>query len=449
METVTFAVVERDVKRSEILKLVIAGKLTLVAAAQVLGVSYRQAKRLKARAAGGLAALRHGNRGRQPVNRHPEEVRQRVLELSQQYYSGCNDSHFTELLASERGIVVNREMVRRWRRAAGIKPKQRRRAPKHHGRRPRREMAGMMMLWDGSPHRWFGPDEPPCCLMAAVDDATGDLLAAFFAPAESSWAYLKLLGQVIRRHGIPASVYQDKHGALKRNDAHWSLEEELAGEQAPTQVGAALKALQIEAIFAHSPQAKGRVERLFGTLQDRLVATLGLEGIREMAAANDYLERYGIAAHNARFAQPAAQPGAAWRRPACSLDLERLLSLRYQATVGNDNAVRLDGMIIDIPAGPQGRGYAKARVEVCQLLDGSWRVYFQDHLIATAPATEIAELIRTRRRRKGVRAVHDTAWIFQASAPSALAAGSTRASRATPSVRRAGPGGAIGATKIA
>jgi transposase len=447
METKTFTVDERDMKRDRILRQVLQGALTLAAAAQVLGVSYRQAKRLKARAAGGQAALAHGNRGRAPANRHPEALREQVLRLSAERYANVNDSHFTQLLAQREGIAVNRETVRRWRRAAGIKPKQRRRPAKHHCRRPRKPLAGLMMLWDGSPHHWFGPERPPCCLMAAVEDATGELLAAFFAPAESSWAYLKLLEQVIARHGIPASVYQDKHGALKRNDAHWSLEEELAGEQAPTQVGAALQALQIEAIFALSPQAKGRVERLFRTLQDRLVALLALEGISEIAAANGYLQTHAIADYNAQFAKPAAEAGVAWRQPSRSLDLARLLSLRYTATVGNDNAIRLDGLIIDIPPGPKGRGYAKAKVEICQLLDGSWRVYCQEQLIATAPATEIAELIRTHRRRKGVRAAYDTAWVFQASAPAALAQGATPAQSAT--LRRAGPGRAIGATKIA
>jgi transposase-like protein len=447
METASFAVSEWDMKRYEILKQVMAGRLTLMAAAAALGVSYRQAKRLKARAAEGAKAMGHGNRGRAPANRHSEEVRLRVLALSAERYAEFNDSHFTQMLASREHLVVNRETVRQWRRAAGIRPKQRRRPPKHHQRRPRKSLAGLMMLWDGSPHHWFGPSQPPCCLMAAIDDATSELLAAFFAPVESSWAYLTLLSQVIARHGIPASVYQDKHGALKRNDAHWSLEEELAGEQTPTQVGGALKALQIEAIFAHSPQAKGRVERLFRTLQDRLVALLALEGIAAIAPANAYLQAGGIAAFNAEFATQPAQAGSAWRRPAQSLDLPRVLSLRYSATVGNDNAVRLDGMTIDIPPGPQGRGYPKAKVEVCQVLDGSWRVYYQDRCIATASATEIAELIRTHRRRTGGRATTDTAWVFAASAPNALAAASAPP-RPAP-LRRAGPGRAIGATRIA
>ena len=116
---------------------------------------------------------------------------------------------------------------------------------------------GLMMLWDGSPHRWFGPGMEACCAMAAMDDATGKILGLFFTEAECSWAYLELLRRVITSYGIPASVYQDRHSSLKRNDDFWSIEEELAGRQDPTQVGSALEALGIEPIFARTPQAKG------------------------------------------------------------------------------------------------------------------------------------------------------------------------------------------------
>lgn len=448
METEVFAVSRREMKRFELLKQVLAGKLSLAAASPALGVSYRQAKRLKAKAAQGPAALAHGSRGKPPCNRKPEGLRLKVLSLSQERYGDFNDTQFAEQLFEREGIAVSRETVRRWRRGAGIKPKCKRRAPKHHRRRPRKPAEGLMMLWDGSPHHWFGPDQPPCCLMAAIDDATGKLLSLRFVPHESSWAYLKLLEQVARDYGLPHSVYQDQHSALKRNDEHWTLEEELAGEREPTQVGSALRALEIEPVFALSPQAKGRVERLFRTLQDRLVAALRLEGISEIAAANAYVGNGFLADFNQRFAQAPQQPHSAWRKPPQPPDLERHLSLSYQATVGNDNAVRLDGLIIDVPPGPGKRGYAKARVQARQMLDGSWRVYYQDRLIASGPSTEIAELIRTRRRRTGVRAAHHPAWVNLASAP-ARPDPKARVTRKLPTIRRAGPGRAIKATRIA
>jgi len=452
MEHKGLYVSQRDIRRYELLRKVEDGKLTLCQVTEALGVSYRQAKRLKVKVAdSGLAGLVHGNRGRTPHNRPEEARRARVLELSKERYFDFNDSHFAELLEEQEGIALSRETVRTWRRAAGVEPKRRHHPPKHRKRRPRKEAEGLMMLWDGSPHYWFGKDYPACCLMAAIDDATSKVLGAFFCPAETSWAYLKLLEQVVVRWGVPASVYQDRHGTLKRNDDHWSLAEELEGKRAPTQVGAALEALSIQPIFAMSPQAKGRVERLFGTLQDRLAASLRLAGLTEIAAANDFLPGF-LEAHNTRFAEAAAQPEPVWGKAPKLAQRERLLSLCYPAKVSPDNAVRLDGLILDIPPGPGKRSYAKERVEVRQLLDGRWRVYHRERVIAEAPATEIAELVRTRRRRKGIPAAYDDLHVFLASKPSApelelldeLSAG-----RPPANLRRAGPGGTIGATRIA
>jgi hypothetical protein len=229
-----------------------------------------------------------------------------------------------------------------------------------------------------------------------------------------------------------------------------SLAEELAGRQAPTQVGAALEALSIQPIFALSPQAKGRVERLFRTFQDRLAVCLRLAGITALEPANAFLPGF-LQDHNRRFAKPPAHPEPLWRTPPKRSDRERLLSLCYPAKVGNDNAVRLDGMVFDLPPGPGRRSYAQEQVEVRQLLDGRWRIYQRERLLLEAPATEIAELIRTRRRRKGVPSAHDDAWVFAASKPSAperdrleeLSTG-----RPPANVRRAGPGHAIRATRL-
>jgi hypothetical protein len=191
----------------------------------------------------------------------------------------------------------------------------------------------------------------------------------------------------------------DRHGIFRRNDDHWSLQEQLAGEQTPTQVGQALRELGIEAIFALSPQAKGRVERLFNTLQDRLVQELKLAGITNMHEAIGFLNGAFKADFNARFAKPARESQPAWRPLPKAVDVDRICSFRYQATVGNDNAVRLGGIVLDIPPGPRHRGYGKTRVEVRHLLDGRWRVYCKDQLLLeTAPAL-VQGPLRTLRRR--------------------------------------------------
>jgi len=274
-----------------------------------------------------------------------------------------------------------------------------------------------MVLWDGSPHRWFGNDQQPCCLMAAIDDAKGTLCEAFFLPSECSYGYLKLLQAMVTTYGIPASIYQDKHSSLHRNDDHWSLEEQLKGEQDPTQVGASLKALGITPIFALTPQAKGRVERLFGVLQDRLIAEMELRGITDMDAGNRFLTEHFINDYSRRFAREPQTAHRAWRLVPKGLDIDRAISFHYQAVVGNDNTVRLGGMVIDIPQGPGQRGYAKAKVEVDQLLDGSWRVYYKDTLIAHSDPTPVQEPIRAKPRRKSkVKAACDEQWVYMASA---------------------------------
>jgi transposase len=419
-------------------------------------VCYRQAKRLKkAYESGGIQALAHGNKGRSPANKLDDELRQLVVELSRNDYADFNDTHFTEILCERKNVSVSRQTVRTIRRDEGIAPKRKRRAPKHHKRRLRKAAEGLMILWDGSPHRWFGREYDPCCLMAAIDDATSKVLALFFVEHECSAAYLGLLGRVVRRHGVPGCVYQDRHSSLKRNDDFWSIEEQLAGRQDPTQVGSALEALSIESIFAQTPQAKGRVERAFGTLQDRLVAMLALEQITDIEKANAYLEESFLDYYNELFAVPAEQAQSVWRKLPRGLDLDRVLSLRYEAIVANDNAIRFDGMVIDVSPGPNKRSYAGVRAELRQLLDGSWRVYHQDKLIACAPATKVVEPIRARHRRKGMRAAVDSQWIYWASAPKPQQAqpvqphSSSTARIATSTVRRAGPGAKIGATRIA
>ena len=388
---------QRELQRLRLIGLVEAGTITLKDASEKMGVSYRQGKRIfKSYKDHGESGLAHGNRGRPAFNRTSADVRLKVLEFSEKYRE-FNDSHFTEKLLEVEGISISRETVRRLRRTSGTPPKRKRRAPKHRSRRERMPQEGLMALWDGSPHRWFGPGEPPCCLMAAIDDASGKFVAGRFFPFEGSHGYLWLLDRMVRDNGIPAAIYQDRHGSLKRNDDHWSLEEELAGRQEPTQVGVALDALGIKPIFARSPQGKGRVERLFGTLQDRLGAELSLAGIKTIEAANTFLEMF-IVDFNRRFS--VSTTGKAWREVPEDIDIDRVISFRYAATVANDNTVKVGGTTIQIPPGPKGRSYAKAKVEVRRLLNGSWRVYYGDRFIAKLESTASDETIRAIPRKR-------------------------------------------------
>lgn len=391
----------KEERRVRVLEQVALGAISLKEGSGLLGVSYRHGKRVfKRYMSNGASGLAHLGRGKTSAKAVSASLRERVLSLKSGVYAAYNDTHFTEALAEREEISLSRETVRRILRVGGVAPKRSRKAPKHRKRRERRPVEGMMVQWDGSPHRWFGDDQPPCCLMAAVDDATGKLLGALFVQSESSESYLRLLAMVARRHGVPVSVYHDRHSSLVRNDPYWSVEEELAGSRYPTHVGRVLAELGIESITAGSPQAKGRVERWFGVLQDRLIAEMGLEGIKEMNMANNWLESRFIARHNARFSKPAPREGSAFRKIGAR-EIYNEIAFAYEAVVGLDNCIRLGGLMIDIPAGKGGSSYVKSRVSVFQHLDGKWSVWKDGEKIATHKATEVREPVRQWKKRGG------------------------------------------------
>ena len=190
------------------MKMAEVGKISLKEASEKIGVSYRQGKRIwRAIRDRGMKGLVHGNRGPPSHRRLEEPLRQKVLLLAKGTYAQFNDTHLSKFLAQEEGIVLSREMGRRIRRGAGMGPKRRRRAPRHRKRRDWRAQEGLRVIWDGGPHAWFGPKHPPCCLMAALDDATGKLLAARFFPFAGSAGYLWLLRRIITRYGVPNSIH--------------------------------------------------------------------------------------------------------------------------------------------------------------------------------------------------------------------------------------------------
>jgi transposase len=397
-ETVTMS--RKEVRRPGLVQLAVAGQITTAAGAHALALTPRQFRRLKARyRADGVRGLVHRLRGRPSPRVLEIEVRDRVLELIQTRYQDFNDCHCTEKLREVEGLAVGRETVRRLRRALGVPPKRRRRPPQHRTRRPRRLTMGSLVLVDGSEFDWLGTGTP-LFLLGAIDDATSTLLALHFRPAEDLHGYLTLLGQFAARYGLPVTLYGDRLGVFVRNDAHWSLEEELQGAQHPTHFGQVLQDLGIGYIAAHSPQAKGRVERLWETLQDRLVAELRLHQIRTVAAAEAFLPLY-LADHNRRMTQPPAEATPAWRRP--PRDLADRLSCRYTRRVAHDNTVRLSSRWVQIPRGPHGRSYAGNRVEVRECLDGRVLVDYQRRRLVTDPPPS-ADFVLVPRRVPRLRA---------------------------------------------
>lgn len=256
-----------------------------------------------------------------------------------------NDHHISDLLEGKK-LAVSPASVRRMRQERKLPPKRRRRGPKHRRRRDRKPRRGTMVLVDGSPYQWFDTTGPLWTMLGAIDDATSEILALTLRPTEDLHGYMTLMHELFTQHGVPGEMYGDRSGILIRNDDHWSLEEELAGRQDPTHFGRMLEGLGVRFIAATSPQAKGRIERLWATLQDRLAAELRLLGHTPLEAALAYLPLF-IAAHNARHACVAAETVSDFR-PA-PRDLDRVLACTYQRGVARDNTVRVAGRWVQVP----------------------------------------------------------------------------------------------------
>jgi transposase len=368
METITMTA--REQQRTRVLVRVVAGQLTMAEGATLLGLSERQLWRLRrALDDDGPAGLVHGNRGRPSPRRTAAEVRSRILAI-REVYGPVNDSHFRELLAEREGIVVSRECLRTTLRSAGVPSPRRRRAPAYRSRRPRMPAEGALLQLDGSRHDWLEGRGPWLTLVGAIDDATGLVVGAVFRDHEDAAGYLLVLRDVVTGYGIPGAIYRDGHSAFEVTSPR-RVDPDDPSPPDLTQVGRALVELDIASIAAGSAQAKGRIERLWGTCQDRLVVELRLAGIVDRDGANAFLPEF-IARHNARFTVPAVEPVAAWRPIPPEVALERVLVFKYRRKVAKDHTVRLGGQVLQLPRRATGAAnYAGKVVEVHEALDGS------------------------------------------------------------------------------
>lgn len=388
---------KKELKRSLVLNQLERGKISGRGAAEVLGLSLRHTRRiLAAYRKGGVAALAHGNRGMRPQHALDTALKGQVLELAKSKYAGCNHQHFTELMAEREGIVLSRSTVRRILLEEGIKSPKKRRPPKHRSRRERYSQRGMLLQIDGSDHDWLEGRGPRLSLVGAIDDATGEVPYALFRGEEDAQGYFLLLRHIVGSHGIPLALYHDRHGIFERSPRDKeSLEEELEGKRMPTQFGRLMEELGITSIPSNSPQAKGRVERLWGTFQGRLVIELRLAGAGTIQEANQFLQDF-LPRYNSRFAVSPSQPGSAYRQPKKGFKPEEFFCFKYQRTVGQDNVVRLGEHRFQIEPGNGRSSYAHARVEVHERMDGSLAVYYQGRCLTTKPAPPEAPVLRAR-----------------------------------------------------
>ena len=369
---------ERD--RLVVIEAVNAQRLTQRQAAEQLGISARQVRRsLQRFRAQGDAGLLHRSRG-QPSNRRvPPAVEQQAREALHAHYRDFGPTLAAQQLQERHGIVVSKETVRRWMVAGGLyQPKPRKLRP--HTQRPRRECRGELVQIDGSKHAWLegrGATEPD--LISAIDDATGRVFLQF-VPAESTAAIMTVLRDYLQLHGRPLALYADL-SSIYRTTRAASVEEQLQGRESETQVARALRELGIEYIPAYSPQAKGRVERCFGTLQDRLVKELRLEGISDIESANRFLREHFIDDFNERFA---VEPACAYdaHRPAEGFDLDAILSEQELRTVTNDFTIRFRNVRYQIARESMVTGLRGGKVLVEVRLDGSVHARFRDRYLS-------------------------------------------------------------------
>jgi transposase len=381
---------------------VFRSEITVSQAALVLGISERQCYRIKARVKQiGAKGVVHGNRGRRCKRKIKEKLVKRIVELAKGKYKDFNDHHLTEKLQEQEEIELSREKVRRILRAHGIASPKKRRGIKHRSRRERRAAEGMMLQVDGSPHDWLQGRGPRLCLIGAIDDATGKVMGAFFAQAESSWGYFRLFSEIFRQHGLPQSIYADRHSAFW-TDREPTLEEQLINKKPTTEVGRGLQQLGVTLILAHSPQAKGRIERLWNTFQDRLVSELRLAKAKTMQQAQAVLERH-LPVHNRKFAKPAkAQP--AWRKVSAQR-IEQALCFKQQRTVAKDNTISLEGTVLQIPKTSPFGSHANKRIDVHVLLDGAVEIFYKTEKIADfdSKTTHTLGLYQTNGKKEGFR----------------------------------------------
>ena len=376
MSQETFRVNQKELQRVAVIASCVKGDLACARAAELLDLTPRQIKRLKARyRQGSAAALAHASRGRPSHRRLPDALREQIVGLARTTYAGFNDHHLCEKLVEREGFSLSRETLRRLLRKQGLGPPRKRRAPAHRQRRVRSARLGELVQLDGSPHDWLEGRGPRLTALGMQDDATGKILAAQFFLSETAFGYLCLLRQLLRRHGLPLAFYGDRSGVFVRNDDNWTIEEQLAGRRQPTQFGRALQQLGITFIAARSPQAKGRVERLWGVLQDRLSSELRLAKADDIDSANAVLRKF-IADYNRRFTRQPREKQTAWR--AVPESLERICCFMHERIVSNDNVVQWDGRRFQIPQQARRFSFAGAKVQIYQALNGRLSFYYGD-----------------------------------------------------------------------
>jgi Helix-turn-helix domain len=396
---------QEELRRVEVLARVRSGQLRVIDASALLRVSYRQTKRLwKRYREEGAAGLKHRSAGRVSNRGYAREFRCRVLKLVRKKYGGAVGERFgptlaAEHLASEDRVQMDAETLRRWMLSEGLWSRERKRG-KHRERRERKEHFGELVQMDGSFHRWLEERGPQGCLMDMADDASNETLARM-DEQETIWAVSDTLLRWIEKHGVPMALYVDWKNLYKRRA---TTKEQLRGEEPITQFGRMCRKLGIELIAASSPQAKGRIERMHGTHQDRLVKKLRRRGIATYEAANVYLEQEYLPEHNRRFRREAARKEDYHRPAPRAWELDRIFRLESERVVGEDRVVRYANRYFQLEGSNRKDAPARSKVLVCERRHGEITIEYRGREMPyreiAAPAKPSPEVRRSEWQRR-------------------------------------------------
>src|SRR3989304_3381607 len=374
MEVITLR--QQEATRYGVIKGTIDRKISNTEAARLLGISRRQVIRIKNKIRRvDLSGIVHGNRGKSPKNDIGKETKETILNLYLNTYNGFNVSHFGGFRKEAHGITISRETLRKLLLSSGLRCKAKS-APKHRSRRTRMPKSGLLVQMDSSEHEWLGGRS--IWLIATIDDATGEVPYALFVDSDSAENNMRVIKKMIEKRGIPVALYTDgaSHFITQRHYSHWV---KLNYDYGPTQIQRALNELGVRLIIAGSPQAKGRIERLFGTFQDRLLKDLKLHEPSSIEEANKYLHNVFLSKFNKRFTKDPENPEPAWRVVPKEINLDSVFSIKEQRTVMADNTISYKNRIFQILPDKYRISFAKAKVEVEKRLDESIHIKYKDH----------------------------------------------------------------------
>jgi len=391
----------KEINRLRVIEGYMDGKVGVEEAARILKRSPRSVYRMvsKVREKGPEGVL-HGNRNKVSPRRVPESIRKRLIELVLGRYRDINDTHLCEILSEVEGIVIGRETLRSILRKAGIPSKRKVKRPKYRSRRERKEGFGMMLQIDASIHDWLEGRGSRLTLVGAKDDATGYVWARF-EEAETTWGYSNLMEEVIRTHGVPLSLYADRH-SIFHTTREPTIIEQLKDMVPLTQFGRAMNELGISLLKAWTPQAKGRIERQWGTFQDRLVVSLRLSRANTLEQAREVLKGF-LKDYNQRFCVLPKQAQAVFRKAPPKTVQHKIFCLKETRMVKKDHTISFEGLVLQIPFCKKYPSMADGQVDVRQYRDGHLEIFYRDDVVAQFSSEAIYRLINTKSVQSNIK----------------------------------------------